>query len=95
MRPRILLASLCLGLLLILARGSTHISFTKSVYYLAMGDSVAAGQALGRVGNSGNSSEPHLHIHAVRAGTGSALDGEAVALTFGGRFPVRGSIIRS
>jgi len=27
------------------------------------GDRVTAGQMLGRVGNSGNSSEPHLHIH--------------------------------
>lgn len=27
------------------------------------GDSVAAGQTLGLVGNSGNTSEPHLHIH--------------------------------
>ncbi len=27
------------------------------------GDRVAAGQVLGRVGNSGNSSEPHVHLH--------------------------------
>jgi hypothetical protein len=27
------------------------------------GDRVAEGQVLGRVGNSGNTSEPHLHIH--------------------------------
>lgn len=44
MRPRMLLAALCLGLLLIPARGSTQISFTKSVYYVAMGDSVPAGE---------------------------------------------------
>ncbi|WP_051967477.1 M23 family metallopeptidase [Kitasatospora mediocidica] len=29
------------------------------------GDVVVAGQPLGRVGNSGNTSEPHLHIHAI------------------------------
>ena len=27
------------------------------------GDRVAAGQPLGRVGNSGNTSEPHVHVH--------------------------------
>jgi len=39
------------------------------------GQRVRAGQLLGRVGNSGNSSEPHLHVHAqdtpdLSAGTG-------------------------
>jgi hypothetical protein len=43
MRPRIFLAALCLGLLLFPGRGSTQISFPKTFYYLAMGDSVAAG----------------------------------------------------
>ncbi len=31
---------------------------------VAIGDEVEAGQLLGLVGNSGNSTEPHLHIHA-------------------------------
>ena len=30
---------------------------------VAEGDPVAAGQAIGLVGNSGNTSEPHIHIH--------------------------------
>ncbi len=30
---------------------------------VAVGDRVTAGQVLGRLGNSGNSSEPHLHFH--------------------------------
>lgn len=54
---------------------------------VAAGDTVAAGQPLGRVGNSGNTSEPHLHIHAVPAGTGD--DGEGVPLSFGGVFLTR------
>jgi hypothetical protein len=30
---------------------------------VAVGDGVLKGQTLGRVGNSGNTSEPHLHFH--------------------------------
>jgi murein DD-endopeptidase MepM/ murein hydrolase activator NlpD len=48
---------------------------------------------LGEVGNSGNTSEPHLHIHAVRGGDpGDLMDGEAVPFTLDGRHLVRGSI---
>ena len=32
---------------------------------VAVGDLVASGQVLGRVGNSGNTTEPHLHFHFV------------------------------
>jgi Peptidase family M23 len=39
------------------------------------GDRVVAGQALGRVGNSGSTTEPHLHVHAER-------DGRAVPIVF-------------
>ena len=38
------------------------------------GDTVRAGQVLGEVGNSGNSTEPHLHIHAERDGLGLDLE---------------------
>lgn len=57
------------------------------------GQSVEVGQFLGRVGNSGNSSEPHLHIHAVKTGSGSVLDGEGVPIRFDGRFLVRNSLV--
>ncbi|MET7452750.1 M23 family metallopeptidase [Streptomyces sp. NPDC005574] len=38
------------------------------------GDTVHAGQLLGEVGNSGNTTEPHLHIHAERDGIGLDLE---------------------
>lgn len=58
------------------------------------GDLVELGQAIGRVGNSGNTTEPHLHVHAVRAGSGGApTQGEAVPLLFRGRFLERNSLV--
>jgi hypothetical protein len=60
------------------------------------GERVIPGQLLGRAGNSGNSSEPHLHIHAKRGGSStSMLDGDAVMMRFGGRWLTRNSIVRS
>src|SRR5690606_27402446 len=47
------------------------------------GDMVGAGDALGRVGNSGNTTEPHLHVHAV-----DRQSGEGVEMTFKGRSPI-------
>jgi hypothetical protein len=62
---------------------------------VSAGESVTAGQPLGLVGNSGNSTEPHLHIHAVREGTGGHADGEPVPMTFRGIFPVRNTVIEN
>lgn len=56
---------------------------------VAVGDRVRAGQLLGRVGNSGNSSEPHLHLHAEREGLGLDL----VFADIGGRLH-RGRTVR-
>ncbi|MGE6516505.1 M23 family metallopeptidase [Lysinibacillus sphaericus] len=50
------------------------------------GDVLQKGQQIGLVGNSGNTSEPHLHIHAVK-------DGVGVPMRFNGRFLVRNSLI--
>jgi hypothetical protein len=49
--------------------------------------SVAAGAPLARVGNSGSSGEPHLHIHAER-------DGKAVPMLFTHRWLVRNALVR-
>lgn len=44
-----------------------------------VGGMVVAGSPIGQVGNSGNSSEPHLHLQATASG-------EPVAMHFDGRF---------
>jgi hypothetical protein len=69
-------------------------------HFARKGVRVDAGQAvnpatlLGYVGNSGNTDEPHLHIHAQRPGPPSApLSGEPLFVTFGGRFLVRNMVV--
>lgn len=56
------------------------------------GEKVTTNTVLGEVGNTGNTSEPHLHIHAETASdSNEILDGKGVAFTIDGRFLVRGS----
>ncbi|WP_050615265.1 M23 family metallopeptidase [Bacillus testis] len=52
-----------------------------------VGEMVQQGQDIGFVGNSGNTTEPHLHIHAEK-------DGEGVPIEFDGRFLKRNSLVR-
>lgn len=59
-----------------------------------MGDPVTTGMPLARVGNSGNSNEPHLHIHAQTAGNLLNLNsGAGIPITFDNRFLVRNDTI--
>lgn len=51
------------------------------------GMAVDRGALIGRVGNSGNSTEPHLHIYATRSN-------RAVGMTFNGRWLVRNATVR-
>mgnify|MGYP000417146968 CR=1 FL=1 len=60
------------------------------------GADVAVGEWIGSVGNSGNTGEPHLHIHAQGRGTIEApLGGDPRPIQFNGRFPVRGDRIEA
>ena len=57
------------------------------------GDIVNAGDEIGAVGNSGNTSQPHLHIHAEKDGVaGEILNGTGVPMVFEGRFLERNDL---
>jgi len=56
-----------------------------------LGQSVLVSDPLGRCGNSGNSTEPHVHLQAIdRVDVPHA---SAVPITFGGRLPRNGEIV--
>ena len=78
----------CKGVEVVLAhlrKGSVRVS---------AGQEVSTETVLGEVGNSGNTSEPHLHLHAERGGPrGIILDGEPVPMLIDGRFLVRGDTL--
>ena len=59
------------------------------------GDEVEAGQEIGRVGNSGWTERPHLHMQAMRSAVGDWWHGEPLALRFGGRFLVRNQLVHT
>lgn len=56
-----------------------------------VGQQVSPGEVVGRCGNSGNSTEPHLHLHAV-AGR-NLLHADAAPITFPGGLPRNGEIV--
>ncbi|WP_448231558.1 M23 family metallopeptidase [Microbacterium lacticum] len=55
------------------------------------GQRVQVGDALGRCGNSGNSTEPHVHLQAID--NADIAHANAVPLTFNGSLPVNGEVI--
>ena len=87
-----------LGNYVILECGDAHVLLAhlrQGSVTAAAGDRVRTGDVLGVVGNSGNSDEPHLHIHVQRPGTPDApIAAEPLALRLAGRFPVRNDILR-
>ncbi|MFJ7744675.1 peptidoglycan DD-metalloendopeptidase family protein [Peribacillus sp. NPDC097295] len=72
----------------------------KDSVVVKVGDKVKPGDLLGRVGNSGSSSEPHLHIHHQRQNPSKTIHpvlAEGLPLFFeeisGSSMPVKGDII--
>ncbi len=65
----------------------------KESITVSVDEEVDEGQVIGQIGNSGNSSQPHLHIHAESGGpVGKILDGKGIPIRFNGRFLVRNSL---
>lgn len=67
----------------------------KGSFMVQQGDTVTTGQPLCRVGNSGNTSEPHLHIHVIKSGGDLLYDGEGIPMKFDNRFLIRNDLVSS
>ena len=65
--------------------------FRPGTVAVEAGDRVIAGTYLGDVGNSGNTEEPHLHIHAQQRLTDGTL--HPVPMLFDGRYLSRGDCL--
>ncbi len=57
-------------------------------------DGVVPGDMIGRIGNSGLSERPHLHMQASHAEDGNFWKGEGVPLLFEGSVPLKGRVFR-
>jgi hypothetical protein len=78
------------GLLVVLA----HLKHASLA--VGPGRRVHAGEIVGRIGNSGNTTEPHLHIHVERRAENSRRPGQGVPMVFaetGGRQLRRNDVV--
>lgn len=55
------------------------------------GENVTTGRTVGKVGNSGNTTQPHLHMHAVRDNE-DIMKGAGVPLLINGQYLVRNNV---
>jgi hypothetical protein len=65
----------------------------KGSVVVSLGDSVVRGDTVGRVGNSGYSNEPHLHVQARRTDVPHE-SGRPVPIVFDGRYVAINDIVR-
>jgi hypothetical protein len=56
------------------------------------GDRVTKGQPIAQAGNSGWTSQPHLHIQAMKKSTGSFWGWEGLPIFFDGKNPIKNSL---
>jgi hypothetical protein len=67
----------------------------KGSVTVAVGQQARSGEEIGKVGNSGWTERPHLHMQATRSASGDWWHGDPVPMNFGGRFLVRNQVFRS
>ena len=58
------------------------------------GDTVRSGAVIGRVGNSGWTERPHLHMQAMRSPNADWWHADPLPMRFAGRFLVRNQMLR-
>ena len=80
--------------------GTAHVllgHFRQGSLRVQAGDTVGRGQQVAEIGNSGNTSEPHLHIHAQRAATDPDhfMAADPLPILFDGRSLARNDIVRT
>jgi Peptidase family M23 len=64
--------------------------FQRGTVRARVGDTLNVGDSIAQVGNSGNTSEPHLHINAMLPGSaGAPFSGAPIPILINGRYPVR------
>ena len=64
--------------------------FRRGSVLVRVGQRLVVGEAIAQVGNSGNTSEPHLHINAQQPGTAEApFSGAPIPIRINGRYLVR------
>jgi murein DD-endopeptidase MepM/ murein hydrolase activator NlpD len=71
-------------------RNATYAHMQKGSLTVAVGDRVRAGQTLGRLGNTGNTSAPHLHFQ-ITEGSESVLGSSGVPFALD-RFSLQGQV---
>ena len=80
--------------------GTAHVllgHFKQGTLRVQAGDIVRRGQQVAEIGNSGNTSEPHLHIHAQRPSTDADnfMAADPLPILFDGRYLSRNDIVRT
>jgi len=68
---------------------------TKDTLVVNVGQKLRAGDYLGEIGNSGQSSRPHLHIHVVYCEDGEYQFGKGIPITFNNIYPAKNCVIRA
>jgi Peptidase family M23 len=64
--------------------------FRNNSVRVSLGQRLGVGDVIAQVGNSGNTSEPHLHINAQESGTAKApFSGAPIPIRINGRYLVR------